>query len=76
METSAELLFDAFGCGGGACLEGVGGEDMAFRGFPVAVREKRVRNDASQLGPKGERGEAKGVAVRWRRHGCVMFLGD
>jgi len=71
LETSAELLFDAFGCGGGACLEGVGGEDMAFGGFPVAVGEESVRNDASQLRPKGERSEAKGIAVRWRRHGWM-----
>ena len=52
-------------------MEGVGGEDVAFGGRPVAVGEESVRNDASQLGPKGERSEAKVVAVRWRRHGWM-----
>ena len=46
MKAPADFLFTAFGCGGGAGLEGIGGEDMVFGGGPVAVAEESVRNNA------------------------------
>jgi hypothetical protein len=33
-----------------------------------------VRNDACQLGPEGERGEAEGISVRRGRHGTGLMV--
>ncbi len=49
LKTPADLLFKAFGRGGGAGLEGIGGENMVFGGGPVAVVEETVRNNACQF---------------------------
>ncbi len=78
LEAPTEFLFDAFGCGSGAGLEGVGGADVAFGGGPVAVGEESVRNDPCQLGPEGERGEAEGISVRRDGHktGHPVGVGD